>query len=293
MVHMNRLENISEKVDYFIFDLEFIGQVQDLNTCRIWEISVFAKTTNVWFTRVVDPDPHILVFPPPPIPELPQLTRDFLNTHQAQTWATVLTELIQWVGHQTKNIPVFISHNTFRADKPILELESKRYNLLLPLHWFFFDSLHFCRDIVVSKTGNFSLGGLHKQLFDKPIDSAHRAKNDVVACINIINTITNGTWRLHGSIYSVYTTSLRSIRWIGKKAEMLFLTCNIQSVEMLLFVLKRNALADYTTQRLNSYQSIEKTIRKILQTNLPIENIRNIVKVLQQTFSPRLLVQAP
>ena len=82
---MNRIEHLRGQVDYFIFDLEFIGQINRLQTCRIWEISVFAKTTGQWFTRVVDPDPTITQFPPPPIAELPQLTRDFLTAEAAQT----------------------------------------------------------------------------------------------------------------------------------------------------------------------------------------------------------------
>jgi len=289
---MNRLEHISSNVDYFIFDLEFIGQIQDLLSCRIWEISIFSKTTNCWFTRIVDPDPEKDVFPPPPIPELPQLTRDFLNRHQAQTWGKVMTEMVEWVDRQTNKIPVFISHNTFRADKPILELEAKRHRLLLPLHWFFFDSLHFCRDTVKSKSGNYSLNGLHKQLFDKPIESAHRAKSDVVACINIVGAVTKGQWLLHGPVYSTYTTSLRSIRWVGKKAELIFCSSQIHSVEMLLFVLKRNAVSDYVTHSLNSYQSIEKTIGEILTCKIPTENIQLIVNVVQQLFTHQLLVQA-
>lgn len=286
---MNRLENIPHQVDYFVFDLEFIGKIQALNTCRIWEISVFSKSTNNWFTRVVDPDPSIAVFPAPPIQQLPQLTRTFLADAKAETWDSVLTALIAWVQTQTNKIPVFISHNTFKADKPILELESKRYNLLLPLHWFFFDSLHFCRDVVTSTSGNFSLGGLHQELFQQPIESAHRAKYDVIACTNIIRAITNNKWSLHGPIYSTYTNSLRSIRWVGKKAETVFSKQNIHSVEMLLFVLKRNALTDYTLQSLTSQQSIEKTIRHLLYLELPPDNIQNIVLVVQQLFKCRLL----
>lgn len=285
---MNRLENIPNQVDYFVFDLEFIGKIHNLNTCRIWEISVFSKSTNNWFTRVVDPDPLMAVFPAPPIPELPQLTRTFLTEAKAETWDVVLTALIAWVRTQTTKIPVFISHNTFKADKPILELESKRYNLLMPLHWFFFDSLHFCRDVMTSTSGNFSLGGLHQELFQRPIESAHRAKYDVIACTNIIATITNKTWSLHGPIYSTYTTSLRSIRWVGKKAETVFSKQNIHSVEMLLFVLKRNALTDYTRQSLTAPQSIEKTIRHLLYLELPADNIQNIVLTVQQLFKCRL-----
>lgn len=288
---MNRLENIRGKVDYFIFDLEFIGQIQDLHTCRIWEISVFSKCTNSWFTRVVDPDPAIAVFPRPPVPELPQLTRTFLKNQSAQTWAVVLVDLIAWVTQNTNKIPVFISHNTFKADKPILELEAARYNLTLPLHWYFFDSLHFCREVVHSSSGNFSLSGLHLELFNTPIQSAHRAKYDVIACTNILRSITNGQWLLYGPVYSTYTTSLRSINWVGKRAEEVLGEHNVHSVEMLLFVLKGNALNDYTTHSLTSQQSIEKSIRNMLSV-IPLGNVQHIIAAVHQLFRPRLLVTA-
>jgi hypothetical protein len=286
---MSRLEHLQGKTDFFIFDLEFIGQIGNLHSCRIWEISVFATATGNWFTKVVDPDPTLKVFAKPPIPELPQLTRTFLKAQKAQTWKIVLIELIQWVSCQTDKIPVFVSHNTFKADKPIMELESKRHQLLLPLHWFFFDSLHFCRENVTSPSGNFSLGGLHQHFFQQPICNAHRAKYDVIACHRILNAITNGRWVLTGPIYSSYTNSLRSIKWVGKKAELVFAACHVHSVETLLFILKTNAFKDYITQQLNSQQSIQKTIVAMLHSKLPPDNIQNIVKVMTQCFSPQLL----
>jgi DNA polymerase III epsilon subunit-like protein len=286
---MNRIENIRDKSAYFIFDLEFIGNVQQLTTCQIWEISVFSQSTGQWFTKVVDPQPHTKTFPIPPVPELPQLTREFLTQHKALTWDTVLGQLVAWVAQQTTRIPIFISHNTFKADKPILELESRRYNCLLPLHWFFFDSLHFCREFVRSPTSNFSLSGLHQQLFQKPIANAHRARNDVVACTAILKSITNDSWLLSGPIYSVYTTSLRTIKWVGKKAEKVLGISNIRSVEMLMEIVKNNALTDHIYHRLDSNQSIQKTIQNIMCDQLPLTNIQNICKSVSCMYHPSLL----
>jgi hypothetical protein len=286
---MNRIENIRGKSAYFIFDLEFIGNIQQLTTCQIWEISVFSQSTGQWFTKVVDPAPNTHTFPAPPLPCLPQLTRDFLGKHQAQTWNLVLGQLVTWVANQTQYIPIFISHNTFKADKPILELESQRYNCLLPLHWFFFDSLHFCRDTIRSPTGNFSLGGLHQQLFQTPIDNAHRAQNDVVACTAILKNITNNSWLLNGPIYSSYTTSLRAIKWVGKKAENVLGEANIWSVEMLMSLVKNNALNDHIFHRLNSKQSIRKTVQNITGDQLPVANIQNICNSVYCLYHPSLL----
>tara|TARA_B100000795_G_C22804051_1_gene443738 strand:- start:2030 stop:2911 length:882 start_codon:yes stop_codon:yes gene_type:complete len=275
---------------YFIFDLEFIGQVQALPSCQIWEIAVLCKDTGQYFVEVIDPDPNISVFPPPPAPFLPQLTREFLEQEKAQTFDLVLEKLIQWVHKQTNGLPIFISHNTFKADKPILELEAARYSQTLPLHWFFFDSLHFCRDHFKSDDDNFSLSGLNQHLFNRPIEAAHRAKNDVIACTAILEKITGGSWHLIGPIYSSYTTNLRSIRWIGKKAEILLLQHQICSVENLLQLLKRNCIQDYLQQSLTHSESVSKTISLLLGSSLPPENIVNIVNVILTTVFTSYLI---
>lgn len=286
---MNRIENIHGKSAYFVFDLEFIGNVQQLTTCQIWEISVFSQSTGQWFTKIVDPSPNTNTFPTPPIPSLPHLTRDFLEEHQAQTWNVVLGQLVTWITTQTQFIPIFISHNTFKADKPILELESRRYNCLLPLHWFFFDSLHFCRNVIHSPTGNYSLGGLHQQLFHRPIGNAHRARYDVVACTDILKSITNNSWLLNGPIYSSYTTSLRTIKWVGKKAEQVLGGGNIWSVEMLLSLAQNNALNDHIYHRLDSRQSIRKTVQHLMGDQLPQANVQNICNSVYCLYHPSLL----
>lgn len=286
---MTSIQKLQNKC-IFIFDLEFIGQVQDISTCHIWEIAVYCIGSGRMFEAVVDPDPTLLVFEAPPIPELPHLTRKFLNEEKAQTFDIVLANLICWVQLQTNQLPVFISHNTFKADKPILELEAARHLMHIPLNWFFFDSLHFCRDYYKSDDGNFSLSGLNRQLFNCEIVEAHRARNDVVACTDILAKITENNWHLLGPIYGAYTTSLRTIRWIGKKAEALLIECNICSVENLLSLLKQNSTADYINHCMSSCDSIRKTMYNLLHPNLPKENINNIVNVLVTTvFLPYIL----
>ena len=274
----------------FIFDLEFIGKIQDINTCKIWEIAVFSKDTGQWFEAVVDPDPTALHFPKPPVIGLPHLTRDFLQRENAVTFDIVLHRLIQWVRAQTLLVPVFISHNTFKADKPILELEASRYRTSIPLQWFFFDSLHFCRDHYKSEDGNFSLSGLNKQLFNCPIREAHRARNDVIACTAILGKITNNKWNLIGPIYSAYSTSLRTIRWVGKRAESILIQNNIRSVENLIELLKGNAFSDYINHHIHSSHSVTKTMFNIFDSKLPNENVNNIVAVIKETiFLPHLV----
>ena len=280
---MELIQDWPPRKSLFIFDLEFIGDVRKLNTCRIWEVAIFSLTSQQWFEAVIDPDPTMEEFPPPPIPEIPQLTREFLKTSGALTWDIVFQQLCQWVHvHSMGCAPVFISHNTFRADKPILELECKRYNVPLPLQWYFFDSLHFSRRVMKNSTGNYSLSGLHEQLFNGPIENAHRARADVVACTKIMSSITNGKWELQGPIYPSYSTALRTIRWIGQKAEELLYKENIRSVEELYTIIQRNARKDMIEKYYSYEASVMETLTNVIKNDLPQDNIRNIAAVISE-----------
>ena len=117
-----------------------------------------------------------------------------------------------------------------------------------------FYSLHFSRRVVKNANGNYSLSGLHQQLFNGPIVDVHRARADVVACTKILSTITNGTWNLQGSIYPTYTTALRTIRWIGQKAEEVFYGAGIRSVEDLYIILQNNARNDINSTVPSSHE---------------------------------------
>jgi len=279
---MQRFENFENRTRLFIFDLEFIGDVKNLKGCYIWEIAVFSVTRNSWFSRVIDPDKKMQVFPKPPIPEIPQLKREFLERENAITWDHAFKELCEWVSQDATvcTIPVFISHNTFRADKPIMELECERYKMRLPSNWYFFDSLHYSRD-VIRNSGNYSLSGLHQNIFHEPIQNVHRARSDVKACIRILVYLTKGSWNLVGPMYPAYLTSLRSIRWVGRKTENLLATVGVDSAESLFMILQQNIHRNYIEQGIDEHTSIGTTLNSIL-SELPHENIKNITEVLIQ-----------
>jgi len=284
---MELIEQYPLQKSFFIFDLEFIGDVKKLSTCRIWEIAVFSLQTNQWFECIVDPDPTVDIFPPPPIPEIPELKREFLTENNAEIWANLCTKLEIWVStNSLGGIPIFISHNTFRADKPIIELEFKRAGCVMPLDWYFFDSLHFSRRMVKNTNGNYSLSGLHQQLFGEPIKNAHRARADVIACMRIMSSITNGMWDIKGPIYPSYSTALRTIRWIGQKAENILYNKNIRSVENLYTLIVSNARVDRIRTRLSFDQSVFKTLQTIIGHQLPMDNIKNISNVISNDSIP-------
>lgn len=279
---MQRLEEIQGRSSLFIFDLEFIGDVRHLATCRIWEIAVYSVATGTWFQAVVDPDPTKTTFPPPPIPELPQLTRHFLQTHNARLWGDVYQQLQLWVQSVCRpgHIPVFISHNTFRADKPILEFECQRSGFKMPFHWYFFDSLHYSRFAIKQSSGNYSLTGLYTSLFGDKFNNAHRAEADVRACHRILQRLTNSTFQLVGPVYPVYSTSLRSVRWIGRRAESVFFEAGVTSLEKLLLLIQENLHRDFLLGQTDERQSVKQTITTIMENKLPYENIENILNTI-------------
>ena len=277
---MEQIQEVFLAKALFVFDLEFIGDVRKLGSCFIWEGAVYCVHTQEWFEMVIDPDPSMQTFPPPPIPEIPQLTREFLTEYNAVTWDVVFPKFCKWVEAQRQGLlPIFISHNTFRADKPILELEGRRYSMHMPLNWYFFDSLHFSRRVIRNTNGNYSLNGLHEQIFGTKIENAHRARYDVVACIDILQNLTNNQWTLEGPIYPVYTTALRTIRWIGQKAEQLLYEANIRSVEQLYMLIMQNARK--TNIPLESV--VLQTLHTILNNRLPKDNVKNIAAQLTST----------
>ena len=271
---MQQIETCPTAKTFFVFDLEFIGDVRQLSSCKIWEIAVYCVTTQQWFEHTVDPDPSMTVFPPPPIPEIPQLTRAFLNETAAVTWDKIFLHFTTWIAQQSAGtMPVFISHNTFRADKPILELECRRYGVHMPLTWYFFDSLHFSRRIIRNTNGNYSLSGLHEQIFGRKIQNAHRARADVVACISIMQHLTANSWSMQGPIYPTYATALRTIRWIGQKAEEILFQANIKSVEELYIELLSGARNMYGG---TFHDSTIMTLTRLIGNKLPPDNIKNI-----------------
>tara|TARA_B110000285_G_scaffold186042_1_gene211221 strand:- start:3255 stop:4142 length:888 start_codon:yes stop_codon:yes gene_type:complete len=294
---MQRIENFKHRTRLFIFDLEFIGDVNNLQTCYIWEIAVYSVSRNSWFSKVVDPDKNMETFPKPPIPEIPHLKRAFLEQEGAITWNQVFPQLCEWVSQELQpgTIPVFISHNTFRADKPIIELECERYKLRLPSNWYFFDSLHYSRD-TIKNSGNYSLSGLHQNIFKESIQNVHRARSDVAACVRILLFLTKTSWDLQGPIYPAYFTSLRSIRWVGRKTEHLLASIGIDSAEALFMFVQHNIHRNYIEQGIDERTSIESTLNSIL-SELPPGNIQKITNVLiemrtEQPFSFTFMLKA-
>ena len=216
----------------FIYDLEFIGNINSINTCQIWDISVLYVETGEIFNAIIDPDPNIFFFPPPVAEGLFDLTRSFLNENDAKTFPIAWQSLMKWVSIRTENKDcVFISHNNFSSDKPILENHVNAWSNTIPNNWFFFDSLNYFRDNI--KTNDYSLKGLVNLILQKTHNDAHRAETDTRRLYECLDIYTNNQWNLSGPCYPPFMTSLRILKGVGNAVENAFFNYGITCEEYL------------------------------------------------------------
>ena len=216
----------------FVFDLEYIGTDSDLKNCHIWEIGIQHYATATTFSVTIRPDINPL--PPPFSEEFITLTDEELTKRNAVNFLTGWHKLLQWMnGFIPNNSNVLlVAHNAFKADKIMMEIDCKRHGVIMPYNWYFFDSLIYTRRMI-PKQQSYTLGDLHRTLFNEDIDNAHSALPDAIALRNVLlgigqNTMTNC---LTGPIYPSYLTSLQAVKWLGPSCEALLFEKNIRSLE--------------------------------------------------------------
>ena len=138
---------------------------QSIRQCKIWEIALHCPLTKKDLQIVVDPDPSCKTFDPPPSKDLFHLTRAFLRKQNAEIFGSAFLKVQEFVDEQlratNRAVALMISHNTFKSDKPLLEVECAKAGLPTPIHWYFFDSLHYFRKHPRCRSlKNFSLGSV-------------------------------------------------------------------------------------------------------------------------------------
>lgn len=213
----------------FVYDLEFIGDVNNVLSCKIWDIAFLCVETGERISSIVEPDILMKEIPPPVVDGLFPLTREFLNENNATSFFSVWNKILNWILKRSKNsYVIFISHNNFSSDKPVLENHIKKYNCFFPSQICFFDSLIFFRDNI--KTHDYSLKGLVKLLLNKEHVNAHRADIDT---IRLYKCIEQSKLDLKGYVFPIYINSLRTIKGIGSSAENILIQNNIVSKEQL------------------------------------------------------------
>lgn len=272
---MNTFETSNFK-HIFVYDLEFIGDINDITSCKIWDISILYVKTGETFGAVIDPDPYVMHFPPPIVDGLFNLTRNFLNENNSKPFDKIWHKIYKWVNNRVYGEKcVFISHNNFSSDKLVLENHFSYYNLSTPGNWYFFDSLNFFRDNI-RNIYDYSLKGLIKYLLKKEHTHAHRAEADTLMLYECLKLYTKNIWNLSGCVYPLFITSLRVMKGIGSAVEICFFKNGISSQEFLmqqLTMVTRIGNANNKPYNITIYQYIFDILRK---DNIPLDNIKTV-----------------
>lgn len=266
----------------FIIDLEFVGTSSKLETCYIWEIGAVHWFTGNTFTVAIRPDIHPL--PPPFSPEFVTLTEEILTERDAVDFHTAWDMFAQWVGSQLTQTcnALFVAHNAFKADKPMLEIDTRRHGIKMPYNWYFLDSLIYCRRNM-EKQSSYTLNEIYRTLMREDIPDAHRALSDAVALRTILLKI--NVYELSGPIYPSHSTSLQAIKWLGQSSENMLFHQNIRSVEQLVSTL----LTSYSAMCVNgSSSTVLYFVTQYLSTNvgLKIGNAKTIASSIVNNWLP-------
>ena len=222
----------------FVFDLEYVGVPNDLTRCYIWEIGAIHLLSGNKFSITMDPG--IRPLPPPMGKEFADVTETFLENKKAVNFNYGWNAFIQFIRVNSPTLPsLLISHNNFKSDKPVLEIEAKRRGVELPCTWYFLDSLLFCRK-AIPKQNSYTLNDLYMNLLRKKILNNHSALPDAIALTELLYMI--GIGNIHGPIYPAHCTSLQAVKWLGPSCERSLFNQNIRSLEQLV----ANIVAGYS-----------------------------------------------
>lgn len=241
----------------FIFDLEYVGHSTEHNDCYIWEIGIVHWLTGAELCVTIDPG--IRPLPTTFSADFEQLTektlkeRNAVNFHAAWHIFTTFIDSMLIETH-TRGV-LLLAHNCFKADKPILETATRREGISLPLNWFFFDTLLFCRSVLPKQT-SYALSDIFETIMQANLHNAHSALPDARALRDIMKNVSPYT--LSGTICPVYTTPLQTIKWLGASCENYLFMKNVRSVEQLISLLL-NSYASHTllggSERLHTFVS--------------------------------------
>ena len=252
------------------FDLEWIGpdiRREGARHCFIWNIAAVSQSGATFDRYVIPPSLEYETHP-----GCIEVTETLLNDLGAVTFRQAFKDFAAWVGPRA----TLISHNCFRADKPVLEAECKRYHIEMP-SWRFFDSLLFMRANI--KQMSYKLGDLYENFYGEPIENQHYALADAVALKLVMNHVmaTFEITKFHFA-YPKYLTPLQNIRWLGCACEEKLEESGIYSVEDLLL--------RYITW-VQTTGCVTTLLKQFLgQYDLPLNNMDNIAREMAEQWIP-------
>ena len=245
--------SMQKHFEIFLFDMEFVGDVECLNTCHTWDLAAINFDSKITYQSYITIPLQDI---PPPHEGCFDVSKSFLKQNQARSFREVIVDFLQWLATQVlvknKQNVLLISHNCFSSDKPLLELEFKRYGIQAPNNIYFMDSLHMLWDHMPKMT-SYKLQDVYQSTYKKPMYNAHHAMTDVMALNKIFDTLWYMGKPIEGAVYPFYKTSLRNIAGVGKNTEWIMIFHGVFSLEQLLFEARTHMTQRNSMRNLNMF----------------------------------------
>lgn len=259
----------------YVFDLEYIGYTTELTQCYIWEIGIVHLASQQTLNITIDPGFRPL--PKPFSADFCQVTEKLLQSRNAVSFQEAWIHINNWVNENSQPL-LWISHSCFKSDKIVLESEVKRNNLKLPLNWYFFDSLIFCR-FIRPKLNSYTLTDMYTSVCFKKITNAHTALGDAISLIHVLYNL--NIYAIEGPIYPSYCTSLQVVKWLGPACEKVLFNNDIRSLEQLKVLL----ITEYALKCLRCNISLHEYVRlKIISMGINNGNAVSIANSLVEKW---------
>jgi hypothetical protein len=243
-----------------VFDLEFVGDINDPESCGLWEIGATSLTTDDSFAIIVDP---CIDFIPEPQEGCFDLTQIFLEEN-AVSLKQGLYMFVSWASKYR----LFVSHNCFKSDISVLKGAFRKCDLQFP-SFLFVDSLMILRQHV--KLKNYKLNCVYQHYTNCEMLDSHRALPDAKALKNVL--LSMGPVRYTIYAYPITLTPLQNIRGVGHACESALIERGIHSVEDL----ENQIITTGSSMVLWHNVSNDNIINFVLnQLNLPVQDLQNI-----------------
>lgn len=240
---LSSLNELDEGSVAIVYDMEAVGNVNRPQTCYSWNLSamVLGKPRHVFDQFIVPP---LAQLPDKPNEKLFEVTHAFLKKSNAILMSSALDLFWKWVSTLKPDggSVLMIAHGNFRFDKLLFEAEHHRYCQHIPHNVYFFDTLHWFRQIM-PKQRSYALNNIYKMLFFEEINNQHLSLYDVYA-LNRCVTQLRQTHLFSGVVYPPFATPLIRIPGVGLHTQRLLIDKNFFSADDLYFVLMNTHQAD-------------------------------------------------
>ena len=284
---------------FVVYDMEFIGPVNQFNKCRIWEIAALVLPQ----TRIGDKGPqikkewarfHSVCHPVPIDQAIPPhvtngkyhlVTKGFLKKSNAISKRHCLEHFLQFLLTNAmkcqKTSVILISHGNMKSDKVVLENECGRHGIHLPGNILFYDTLHLFRR-TFRKLNTYDLLNVHRQLKKgKNVKQTHRAVDDVCLLCDILIHTYPEKIELDGAAYCAYSTPLQNLPGIGYCGEKrLLLAYGIKNIEDL--VMRAVTVKATNPEALTCMLNAHLAVPRIACQRISMELIDSVLKLCEK-----------